>query len=243
MSYAAYSHPMTAVFFDLDNTLVDHSGAERAASILFYEVIADRTAASSPEEFAQLWNRAQDRHMNRYVAGEISFQEQRRERIYEVFETKFSDAEADDLFSIYLGHYENSWRAYPDVLPCLESLRVDHVTVITNGDAAQQREKLRRTGLADRFADRFAEVIISGDFGCSKPDPRIFQYACERASVNPSDAIHIGDSLTVDYEGACAAGLRGVLLVREDSAMPSDPSITTVRSLNELPSLVDGMKK
>jgi putative hydrolase of the HAD superfamily len=116
---------------------------------------------------------------------------------------------------------------------------VDHVAVITNGDAAQQREKLRRTGLADRFA----EVIISGDFGCSKPDPRIFQYACERASVNPSDAIHIGDSLTVDYEGACTAGLRGVLLVREDSAMPSDPSITTVRSLNELPSLVDGMKK
>ena len=239
MSYAAYSHPMTAVFFDLDNTLVDHSGAERAASILFYEVIAAQTAASSPEEFAQLWNRAQDRHMDRYVAGEISFQEQRRERICEVFETMFSDAEADDLFSIYLGHYENSWRAYPDVLPCLESLRVDHVTVITNGDAAQQREKLRRTGLADRFA----EVIISGDFGCSKPDPRIFQYACERASVNPSDAIHIGDSLTVDYEGACAAGLRGVLLVREDSAMPSDPSITTVRSLNELPSLVDGMKK
>ena len=143
------------------------------------------------------------------------------------------------MFSIYLGHYENSWRAYPDVLPCLESLRVDHVAVITNGDGAQQRKKLRRT----RLADRFAEVIIYGDFGCSKPDPRIFQYACERASVNPSDAIHIGDSLTVDYEGACAAGLSGVLLVREDSAMSADASIATVRSLNELPSLVDGMKK
>jgi putative hydrolase of the HAD superfamily len=177
--------------------------------------------------------------MDRYVAGEISFQEQRRERICEVFEAKFSDAEADDLFSIYLGHYENSWRAYPDVLPCLESLRVDHVAVITNGDGAQQRKKLRRTGLVDGFAD----VIASGEFGCSKPDPRIFHYACERASVNPDDAIHIGDSLTVDYEGACASGLRGVLLVRGDSAMPADPSITTVRSLNELPSLVDRAKK
>jgi len=71
--------------------------------------------------------------MGRYVAGEISFQEQRRERICEVFETKFSDAEADGLFSVYLGHYENSWRAYPDVLPCFGSLRVDHVAVITNG--------------------------------------------------------------------------------------------------------------
>ncbi len=200
---------------------------------------AARTAVSSPEEFAQLWNRAQDRHMDRYVAGEISFQEQRRERICEVFEAKFSDAEADDLFSIYLGHYENSWRAYPDVLPCLESLRVDHVAVITNGDGAQQRKKLRRTGLADGFAG----VIASGDFGCSKPDPRIFHYACERASVNPSDAIHVGDSLTVDYDGASAAGLRGVLLVREESAMPADPSIATLRSLNELPSLIDGTKK
>ena len=139
---------MTAVFFDLDNTLVDHSGAERVASMFFYEAIADRTSVSSPEEFAELWNRAQDRHMNRYVAGEISFQEQRRERISEVLETKFSDAEADDLFSIYLERYENCWRAYPDVLPCLESLRVDHIMVITNGDAAQQHKKLLRTGLA-----------------------------------------------------------------------------------------------
>ena len=234
-----YRRSMSAVFFDLDNTLVDHSGAERAASLLFCEVIAERTAASSSEEFAELWNRAQDRHMDRYVAGEISFQEQRRERICDVFEKKFSDAEAGDLFSIYLGYYENSWRAYPDVLPCLESLRVDHVAVITNGDGAQQRKKLRRTGLTDGFAD----VIASGEFGCSKPDPRIFHYACERASVNPSDAIHIGDSLTVDYEGACASGLRGVLLVREDSAMPEDPSSTTVRSLDELPSLVDRAKK
>ncbi len=227
---------MTAVFFDLDNTLVDHSGAERAASILLYEVIADRTVASSPEDFVQLWTRAQDRHFDRYVAGEISFQEQRRERISEVLGTKLSEADADDLFSIYLGHYEDSWRAYRDVLPCLESLCADHVTVITNGDAAQQRKKLRRTELTDRFDD----VITSADFGYSKPDPRIFQYACERASTNPSDAIHIGDSLTVDYQGACAAGLRGVLLVREGSTMPTDASITTVRSLNELPSLVGG---
>jgi putative hydrolase of the HAD superfamily len=227
---------VTAVFFDLDNTLVDHSGAEHAASTLFYEVIADRTTASSLEEFVHLWTRAQDRHFDRYVAGEISFQEQRRERISEVLGTKHSEADADDLFSIYLGHYEDSWRAYPDVLPCLESLCADHVTVITNGDAAQQRKKLRRTGLADRFD----EVITSADFGCSKPDPRIFLYACERAAINPSDAIHIGDSLTVDYRGACAAGLRGVLLVREGSTMPADPSITTVRGLNELPSLVGG---
>ena len=95
-------------------------------------------------------------------------------------------------------------------------------------------------GRANSGADRFDEVITSADFGCSKPDPRIFLYACERAAINPSDAIHIGDSLTVDYQGACAAGLRGVLLVREGSTMPADPSITTVRGLNELPSLVGG---
>lgn len=230
---------VTAVFFDLDNTLIDHSGAERSASILFYESVAGRTSASSPEDFAALWNRAQGRHMNRYLTGELTFQQQRRERICEILESDLENSEADGLFSVYLGHYENSWQVFPDVIPCLDSLSADHVAVITNGDPAQQRKKLIRTGLADRFAD----LISSGEFGHTKPDPRIFHHACERAGVRPADAVHIGDSLTSDYEGACAAGLHGILLVRDSAAPVVDSSITMVRSLQEVPSMVVGAKQ
>jgi len=225
---------MTAVFFDLDDTLLDHSGAERSASILFYESVADRTQASSPKDFAARWKIVQDDHMSRYLAGELSFQQQRRERLRGVLDSSLADSEADDLFSIYLGHYEASWRAFPDVVPCLESLSSHHVAVITNGDAEQQRKKLTRTGLADRFAD----VVTSGDFGHAKPDRRIFLHACERAGVSPDAAVHIGDSAESDYAGACAAGLHGILIARRDDDATGDSSIVTIRSLREAGSAI-----
>ena len=226
---------MTAVFFDLDDTLLDHSGAERSAAILFYESVADRTKASSSEDFAAHWKVVQDREMSRYLAGELSFQQQRRERLRGILDSPLSDSEADDLFSVYLKHYEASWATFPDVIPCLESISSDYVAIITNGDPEQQRKKLTSTGLADRFAD----VVTSGDFGHAKPDRRIFLHACERAGVSPDNAVHIGDSAETDYAGACAAGLHGILIARHDNDATADSSIVTIRSLREAGSAIE----
>ncbi|WP_419817381.1 hypothetical protein [Glaciibacter flavus] len=45
--------------------------------------------------------------------------------------------------------------------------------IVTNGDARQQREKLRRTGLHDVATG----IAISGELGFKKPDARIFEAA------------------------------------------------------------------
>lgn len=224
---------MLAVFFDLDDTLMDHSGAERSAALLFFQSVADRTDSDSAEVFARKWNVVQERHVQRFLSGEFSFQEQRRARIRDVLCDEVSDSEADEVFSIYLKHYEDSWRRYPDVIPCLEALTAKHVAVLTNGDPRQQQQKLTRTGLAEHFSD----VVVSGAVGHAKPDHRIFHIACERAGVEPSEAVHIGDSKTTDYDGACRAGLRAILLDRSQGAH-RDPTITVVRSLEEVPSVI-----
>ncbi len=225
---------MRAVFFDLDDTLVDHSGAERAAALLFFGSIADRVRAGSDEAFADMWNAVQAQHVDRYLAGEISFQGQRRARIREVVQGDISDSEADEVFAIYLAHYEASWRPFPDVVPCLQALRVPHVAVITNGDSHQQRQKLVATGLRSHLA----HVTTSAEVGHAKPDPRIFRIACERAGVTPTDAVHIGDSLSSDYEGALAAGMRAILIVRGDRDPPPDSTLSVVRSLRDVPALI-----
>jgi putative hydrolase of the HAD superfamily len=62
-------------------------------------------------------------------------------------------------------------------------------------------------------------VIDSGRVGVEKPDPRIFQIACEHAAVRPDQAVHVGDVYEIDVLGARAAGILPVL-VDPDDLMP-----------------------
>ena len=225
---------MPVVFFDLDDTLIDHSGAMHTASVQFFDQVSDRVASTSADEFAKAWVQAQSRHFPRYLKGELDFQGQRRARLRDLLAEDLTDSEADTLFSHYLKGYEGAWRAYPDVVPCLDKLSGKSLRIITNGGPEQQVRKLRLTGLEHRFDD----LICAGTSGRAKPDPWIFHHACERMGVHPSEAVHVGDSLRSDYRGARDAGLHGVLLVRAGAAEP-DPGVTAIRSLDELPALID----
>jgi putative hydrolase of the HAD superfamily len=53
-------------------------------------------------------------------------------------------------------------------------------------------------------------VVDSALVGAEKPDPRIFQAALEAAGSPAESAVHVGDSVWFDVEGALAAGLRAV---------------------------------
>jgi FMN phosphatase YigB (HAD superfamily) len=55
------------------------------------------------------------------------------------------------------------------------------------------------------------------------------------ARVSPAEALHVGDKVDNDVQGAAAAGVRAVLLQRE-----SDPpaGVETIRSLSELLALL-----
>jgi putative hydrolase of the HAD superfamily len=59
-------------------------------------------------------------------------------------------------------------------------------------------------------------VVTSQDAGFTKPQPEIFQYALKRASVQPAEAVYVGDQYQVDIGGAQNAGMQGILLDRED---------------------------
>jgi putative hydrolase of the HAD superfamily len=122
------------------------------------------------------------------------------------------------------------WRAWPDVVPCLDRLRSAGVVtaIVSNWD---QRLEGLLAGLD--IGGRVDTVVCSAAVGLHKPDPRIFELACERLGADPKRSAHVGDHYYSDFVGATAVGMRAVLIDRHDSGMRSGtaPLIGTLDDL------------
>ncbi|MBA2260630.1 MAG: HAD family hydrolase, partial [Acidobacteria bacterium] len=71
-----------------------------------------------------------------------------------------------------------------------------------------------------------------------KPHPSIFHAALQRVSATPAQAVMVGDSLLHDIEGARSIGMRGVLVARARRPDTCPDDIPVIRSLHELPALL-----
>ncbi|HVR09386.1 MAG TPA: HAD-IA family hydrolase [Thermoanaerobaculia bacterium] len=113
-----------------------------------------------------------------------------------------------------------AWEVYPEVPEVLDALRDRglRLGVISNWDT-RLPELLRQLDLARRFD----VLVYSSAVGVEKPDSRIYRRALRELGVEPRAALHVGDSRLEDLEGAIAAGMRALLLVRGGGA-PSGPS-------------------
>jgi putative hydrolase of the HAD superfamily len=79
-------------------------------------------------------------------------------------------------------------------------------------------------------------VIDSHVVGIEKPDPRIFHLALDRLGVRPEDAVHVGDTVSADIDGARAAGIRALHLDPHRFCLMDDHE--HVRSLDDVVSYV-----
>jgi putative hydrolase of the HAD superfamily len=121
------------------------------------------------------------------------------------------------------------FRAYPEVPAALERLRAAgaRLAVVSNWDISLH-DVLERTELR-ALVDT---VVISAELGVGKPDPAIFRAALDRLGATAADAMHVGDSVERDVEGARAAGLRAVLVARDGAEAPE--GVRVVASLDGL---------
>lgn len=218
-----------AIFFDLDDTLLDDRGAQDAYLPQVYAAW-QHVLPHSAADFPAIWRRALQHHFDRHIRGEHSYVEQRRARIRDVFQAaSLSDADADRRMHEFLEIYEASWRLFDDVRPVLDALADRPLGVITNGTDVQQRSKLERCGIADRFT----VILTSEAVGVGKPDPRIFGQAASRLNTAPDRCVHVGDDWIRDVEGARSAGLDAVWLDRR-ACDPDDSRVPRIATLTDL---------
>jgi putative hydrolase of the HAD superfamily len=124
------------------------------------------------------------------------------------------------------------FRPYPDALPALGELRALGLTLVvaSNWDCSLP-DWLEPAGITELVDG----VVTSAEVGAPKPNPRVFERALAIAGVEPAGALHVGDKVDNDVEGAAAAGVRAVLVQREGEP---PPGVEAISSLRELPALL-----
>jgi putative hydrolase of the HAD superfamily len=97
---------------------------------------------------------------------------------------------------------------FPQAQEMLEELNTRyHLAVVSDAQSVYGLPELRATGLAGYFSP----IIISGDYGYRKPDPRLFQAALQALRVSPEEAIFIGNDRLRDVYGARQVGMKTIL--------------------------------
>lgn len=214
---------------DIDDTLLDTEFAARQA---LRELVGNDGAWP-------VWERITEQVYERYLAGELSFEHtcvERTRAFFAAFGQNLTWSEAGRRETARMDAMRRAWRLFDDSEPCLRLLRGHglRLAVITNAPGAYQRGKIDAIGLARSFDT----LVISGELGIAKPDPRIFHAACTRLNLRPDQVAHVGDRLDVDAVAAAEAGLRGIWLNRRDAGQSCPRGITMIDSLEALPDLV-----
>ncbi|MEU6374678.1 HAD family hydrolase [Streptomyces sp. NPDC046909] len=226
-----------AVVWDVDDTLFDYTGADRAGMRLHLAAEGLLDGYESVEQAIVRWREITDVQWARFSAGEVDFQGQRRDRVRVFLGEELSDAEADAWFQRYVAHYETVWELFPDVLPALDALAASHRhAVLSNSSIHVQDRKLRALGVHDRFE----AILCAAELGVSKPEAGAFHAACEALELAPGQVAYVGDHPEIDGRGAAEAGLRSFWIDRDGvyatGAAPVGPH--RIASLAELPAIL-----
>jgi putative hydrolase of the HAD superfamily len=229
-----------AILFDLDDTIIDDSSnvtegwlaaVEYEASALNGLATADVVAAvhevrtwywSDPERHRV--GRADLRAASAWIVTEA---------------LRRFDLDDAALGRRIAHHYhdlrEGARSLFPGAIETLERVRSLGIAaaLLTNGDTAGQRAKIVQFDLARHFD----YVCIEGEFGCGKPDERVYRGALESLSCAPEQTWMVGDNLEWDVAAPMWLGITGIWHDRFKAGLPEPCEVRPDRivyGVNEL---------
>jgi putative hydrolase of the HAD superfamily len=210
-----------AVLLDLDDTLVAFDAVTDKA---WRSVIARYCEASSvdPAALYGAVRRASDEYWSdpeRHRAGRLDMLAARRRIVATAFGAlDLPGGEASALADRYSQVRLEEMYLLPGAAETLAALRAEgtRLALLTNGESGTQRWKIDRFGLAPFFDI----LLVEGEIGFGKPDPRVFELALSRLGVAAEAACMVGDNLEWDIAGPQRLGIRGVWIDRKGRGVP-----------------------
>lgn len=195
-----------AVLLDLDDTLWPVAPVIQHAEASLYHWMQEHVPAVAANYSVE----SMRQRRNKLVPTDPRFQYDlwvlRHTLLSQIFaEHDVPVAKADQAMAVF-ADARNQVSLYDDVVPALKVLSQR----VLLGSVSNGFADLREIGLASHFRTS----IAAREFGCAKPDPRIFLAACDALGVAPHEALYVGDDLLLDVQGAQQAGLRGAWMNR-----------------------------
>ncbi len=255
---------MTAILFDLDDTLIVDEANSKLAMGETARVAAKRNGAEEERFLAdvrrisqELWAgnpsldychaigiSAEECLWGEFVGSDpslvalrhwaLSF---RRELFDVVLAAQGLAADDGSLAACFANRRRQHQPLMPGAEDTLARLAANfRLGLLTNGAPDLQREKIAASGLGPFFQ----AITVSGEHGIGKPCAEIFQILLRELGCEAAQAVMVGNSLSRDIAGARRAGLdKTVWLKVEGSEEFADvePDHTITR-LSELPDLL-----
>ncbi len=225
---------ISAVIFDLDNTLMDRDHTFRAFSQKF---VADYLGHVDEQKARDIvgYMRITDADGYREKQG---FFEELVERL-----PWLERPNADQLFAYYKEHYMKEARLMNHALEAIHACQAQgyKLGILTNGHHEIQYGKVEHLELESYFD----VILTSGEAGIKKPDPKIYEMILEKLGTTGEETVFVGDHPTNDIWGASQSGMRGIFLRRSfewDKQLDVEPWYV-INELNELEEIWQGVKK
>lgn len=191
------------IYFDIDDTILDHKSAERAG----LQDTHDNLEFLQPIPLQELWDVYHSNNKKLwkdYGAGRIDREFLEHSRFaWTLRDLGIETSNTTKMRETYMQYYEDHWEWIPGAKEALAVLSKQYsVGFLTNGFAEVQQKKAEKFGLFDLTEN----YIISENVGFMKPMPGIFEYATRMAEVQPEEILYVGDSFISDIEGGSAFG-------------------------------------
>ncbi|MEM5793030.1 MAG: HAD family hydrolase [Candidatus Aenigmatarchaeota archaeon] len=206
--------PIKVVAFDLWNTLVYDPSSE------IHERIANILGFNNRQEF---WDYCDKNFFGRKMTFYEFLEEFLRKNGIPLKKME----EIKELWE----EARNNVKLFPSTIKTLRKLKKKYKLVLLSNTAGREgRETIERFGLGKYFD----EIIISGEVGIAKPDPRIFQLILDRMKVKPEEVVYIGDNLEQDIVPSRYLGFRAILVDTRQKYPEYMNEEWYVRSLEEI---------
>ncbi len=229
-----------AILLDLDDTVIDYSGSVVAA----WRAVCDAAASEVPGLDATAFFDAIARVRQWYWSDPERHREGRadlRAASTRIVEQSLRNLGYDlprlaqTVANTYRDFREDAIRLFPGAIEALERMRGlgIRLALVTNGTGPAQRAKIDRFQLFQHFD----HILVEGEFGCGKPDARVYRAALEALRTRPGAAWFVGDNLEWDVAAPQRLGMHAVWVDRTGSGLPAGAAIQPqriIRSLTEL---------
>lgn len=193
------------VAFDFDGTLTDYVQADTLALEQLRLSICPQVNSSVFLDVAVREIMAFHDRVEHGESDPLGMDEERLTRTLQHFGATLTP----ELLAFYIRRLHVHTVALPGAQRLLDALLTagKPLAVLTNAyDGAVQRARI-----AHCFpGEPFDAVVISGEVGAMKPDPRPFRVMAQTLGLPPESGVYIGDIPRYDVTGARNAGMRAV---------------------------------